>query len=177
MYYALATSTLGRCAGSFGAPGRSFLPTSSFVDSAVFEILSVVFKQDNSRAYISDWSGFIKIINWKNNANIEKDFDFTQNCINVGDDNFKICLTKDDKNLLVASTKKQRVFDTQTKNVTKEFDLKRTVYGIDQIKDGNSALIAEYRGKQSIIDLETMQVAETQQIDLPGKELTQIALI
>jgi len=67
-------------------------------------IYSMAFTQDHSTAYMNEYYGIIKIINWKNNATCEQDFDFTENPIQVGKIcTSTICLTKDDKNLLVGS--------------------------------------------------------------------------
>jgi len=95
-------------------------------------INSVAFTQDNLGAYISDYNGNIKLIKWKHDATTEKDFDFSRSSIQVGSDfTEKICLTKDDKNLLVGSDEYLRVFNTLTRFVTKKFKLNDYVMGLN----------------------------------------------
>ena len=139
---------------------------------------SVVFTQDNQSAYISGWDGNIKMINWKPNATSEYDFDFTQSPIKVGTDvTFEICLTKDDKNLLVGSNKLVSVFNTETRKVTQKIHLTSYIRGIKLIKDGESVLIAEENGIMSIIDLKTMEITANQKANPEGIFFRKIAVI
>ena len=70
-------------------------------------IYSVAFLRDNQSAFIAEYKGSIKIINWKAGASSGDDFDLTQKCKKVSKFYTKaICLTKDDKYLLVGSDKR-----------------------------------------------------------------------
>ena len=119
----------------------------------------MAFTQDNQGAFISEYSGKIKMIRWKPNANTELDFDFTQKIFRVGNSStFQICLTRDDKNLLVGSKGLVNVFNIETRNVTKEYKLDAVVRGIKFIDGGKGVLIAEDNGDLTIINLETMEM-------------------
>ena len=123
------------------------------------EIHSVAFTQDNQSAYISDLTGNIRMIKWKLNASSGHDFDLTQKSKVVGASiTREICLTKDDTNLLVGSDELVSVFNTETREVTKEFKFTDVVCGIKLINYGKSVFIAEQNGDLSIIDLETMEI-------------------
>ena len=66
-------------------------------------IYSMACSRDNQSAFISDWYGNIKIINWKADANSGDDFYFSED-FKIGTRTHSICLTKDEKYLLVASS-------------------------------------------------------------------------
>ena len=138
-------------------------------------ICSVAFTQDNQSAFISDWEGKIKMIKWKPNANTEQDFDFTQNSTKVGNEfTLQICLTRDDKNLLVGTKGFVRVFNTETRKVTKVFKLVYHAIGIKLIGYGKNALIADYNGDLTIINLETMEISSSHQNAINGKKVRAI---
>ena len=125
------------------------------------DIYSMAFSRDNQTAYISDYDGNIKIINWCLGADSEHDFDFNEQPKKVGyGETRSICLTKDEKYLLVGSKGLVAVFETTTKEVKvwKEIVLTVNVHGINLIKDGKFALVAEYNGDLSIIDLESWDI-------------------
>ena len=85
-------------------------------------IFSMAFSRDNQSAFISDWEGSIKMIKWQAGANSEEDFDFTEKPIRVGVRfTVSICLTKDEKYLIVGSEKLVSLFETTTREVTKKF--------------------------------------------------------
>ena len=140
-------------------------------------IHSVTFTKNNQGAYISDRSGNIKMIKWTPNASSEHDFDLTQNstqlCMGYISE---ICLTKDEKNLLFGLPGLLGVFNTEIRNVTKEFILSDYVMGIKLVNDGKNALIAEENGDLTIIDLETLKITQSHKntIDL---FLSQISVI
>ena len=84
----------------------------------------MAFSRDNESVFISDRDGNIKIINWKRGTNFGNDFDFTQNSKKIGKcGTDSICLTKDEKYLLIGSEELLIVFETSTKKVIKEFKL------------------------------------------------------
>ena len=112
------------------------------------------------------------MIKWKPNASTEQDFDFTQKTNQVSTAYIdKICLTRDDKNLLVGSHKLVSVFNTETRNVTKKFKLNCLVSGINMIAGGKSALISEESGDLTIINLETMEMSPTHKNVINCQEL------
>ena len=77
-------------------------------------VWSVAFTQDNRSAFVSDMEGNIKIIKWTPNASTEHDLNFDQKTKHVSKSGIGlICLTIDDKNLLVASEKMVSVFKTE----------------------------------------------------------------
>jgi len=72
----------------------------------------MAFTKDNLGAYICDAHGFIKFIGWKHDAITEQDFE-SQNQKRVANSGARqLCLTKEDKNLLLVFSNRLRVFDT-----------------------------------------------------------------
>ena len=95
------------------------------------------------------------MIRWQVDASSENDFDFEEEPKKVGrGDTFSICLTKDEKYLLVGSRTQLSILETNTRRVAKKFNLNTTVRGIFLIKDGKKAIIAEEYGVFTIIDLQ-----------------------
>ena len=118
------------------------------------------------------------MIKWLAGANSGGDFDFTEKPKKVGNDcTFSICLTKDEKYLLVGSTGLVRVFETTTREVTKEFKLTTFVSGINLIKDGKKAIIVQGNGNLSILDLETLEIKKIARNIAKGKGLSTIMVI
>ena len=121
-------------------------------------IYSVAFLRDNQGAFICDLYGDIKLIKWKADAHSWDYFDFTEEPKRVGRPlTYSMCLTKDEKYLLVGSEGLVRVFVTKTREVTKEIKFTYYVKGISLIKDGKKAIIIAKNGNLSILDLETME--------------------
>ena len=108
------------------------------------DIHSMAFSRNNQSVFISDYSGNIKTIKWKAGVNSGDEFDFTEELKKVGN-NFtsSICLTKDEKYLLVGSHELVSVFETTKNKITKEFKLTNFVQGMSLIKDGQIVVIAE----------------------------------
>ena len=141
-------------------------------------ISKVAFTQDNLGAYISDSKGNINLVKWTPDASSESDFDINKDVTQVGNGSTsKICLTGDDKNLLVGSDGLVSVFNTETKKVTKEFKMKQDIRGIKLIDNGKSALIAEYSGDLTIINLETMEISSSNKHKTKGNGLWTIVLV
>ena len=141
-------------------------------------IQDVAFTQDNQGAFISDYGGFVKMIKWKPNANTEKDFDFTEKSIDVGTRGIdKICLTRDDKNILAGSLNGVDVINIETRKVTKTFNMNSPVLGVKLIGDGTNALIGETNCNLTIINLETMEISSIHKKTANGKYLQKMALI
>ena len=148
------------------------------IQALSFHIKSVAFTQGHQSAYISDIGGNVKMINWKQNTNSKHDFDFTQNSIKVGNYNTnETCLTKDDKNLFVGSGNHVRVFNTETRKVTKQFKLNDNVHGLMLINSGKNVIIAQRNGDLSIIDLKTFEISRIHKNVTDGKRLTKILVI
>ena len=123
-------------------------------------IYSMAFSRDNQSAFISDFYGNIKIINWKAGTNSEDQLNLIQNFEKVGDyGTYSICLTKDEKYLLVGSNGLVCVFEIATREVAKEIRLWDMVKGISLIQDGKKAIIIESGAGFSIIDLETLEIS------------------
>ena len=140
-------------------------------------ISSVAFSHDNQNAFISDWNGMIKKIRWQANANSGDEFDFTEEPKKVGMFNTpSICLTKDEKYLLVGSRKLVSVYKISNRKITKYIKMQYDVMGISLIKDGTEAIIAEEDGKLSVIDLKTLQITISKNIT-NGIQLAQIIVI
>ena len=134
--------------------------TLKFIQIMRVDITSVTSLRDNQRAFITDWYGNIKMIKWQTDANSRDEFDFTEELKKVGSNStVSTCLTKDEKYLLVGSFQLVSVFETTTREVTKEFKLTTNVKTISLVKDGKRAIIAEYNGDLSILDLETMEIS------------------
>ena len=107
----------------------------------------MVFLRDNQSAFISNWVGDIKIIKWKAGANSGDEFDYAEEPKKVGKDHSQsICLTKDEKYLLVGSKSLVRVFEIITGKIIKQFELTTYLRGINLIKNGKKAIIAERNG-------------------------------
>ena len=122
-------------------------------------ISSVAFSRDNHSAFISDYEGNIKMIKWQAGADSKDNFDFDEEPTKVvGDTTSTICLTKDEKYLIVGSFQLLSILETETRKVIKEFKHMRFISGITLIKDGKTAIIAETNGTLSIIDQETLEI-------------------
>ena len=123
-------------------------------------IQSVAISTDNQKAFISDHSGNIKIIKWKPEAgSIKISGHSEEENTKVGNNlTYSICLTKDEKYLLVGSDGLVSLFETETREVTKEYIMQTCVVAIKLIKNGKKALIAEENGNLSIIDLENFEM-------------------
>ena len=142
-------------------------------------IFSIAFTKDNQRAFISDYYGKIKMIMWVPNASTENDFDLTQASIIVGKGRIflKICLTGDDKNLLVGSEKLLTVFSTETRKIIREIKLNHYVRGMKVDSNSTNVLIAEGNGNITIINTDSMEVVSGHMNADNGKGLWSITLI
>ena len=111
-------------------------------------------------------------------ANSGDGFDFSEEPKKVGRDGTEsICLTKDEKYLIVRSHKLVNILETDTREVTKEFKLIYDVRGISLIKDGIQAIIAESNGNLNILDLETLKISSIAKIVTNDRYLNKITLI
>ena len=141
-------------------------------------IFSVIFLKDNKTAFVCDNYGYIHKIRWQTGANSVLDFSFIEERKKVGNlGTESICLTKDEKYLLVGSEDGLSILETETRKVTKEFKLTYCVMQITLIEDGKKAFIAEYNGDLSIIDLETWEIFLIAKKVANGKGLRKIAVI
>ena len=123
-------------------------------------MFSMAFSGDNKSAFISNYSGNIKMIKWEPNASSEDEFDFTEEPKKVGNgDTFSICFTKDEKYLLFGRYLSLLVLETETREVKKEFKLTNVVKTVSLLQDGKKAIIAEENGNLSILDLETLEIS------------------
>ena len=127
-------------------------------------ISSVAFSRDNQSAYISSYSGHIKMIKWQVGANSEDEFDFTEESKQAGGFIQSICLTKDEKYLLVGLSPHLRILETETREVRKKFKLTGLVVTISLIQDGKKAIITQTNGNFSILDLETLKKSNAKNI-------------
>ena len=118
------------------------------------------------------------MINWQADTNSEIEFDFTEEPKQVGNSLISsICLTKDEKYLLVGSYEYVRVFETATREVIKKFKLRTYVMAITLIKDGEAAIVGELNSNVSIIDLKTLKISPIAERILKGEQLNRILLI
>ena len=123
-------------------------------------IHSIAFSRDNQSAFICDSNGYLKMIKWQAGANSKYKFDLIQKPQKVCTGYIRsICLTKDEKYLLIGSKGLVSLFEIRTREVTKEFKLTSIVQGICLIKYGKKVIIAERNGNLSIIDLETLEIS------------------
>ena len=138
----------------------------------------MAFSHDNQSAFIGDDKGNIKMIKWKQNASSGDDFDFSEKPKKVGNGwTFSICLTKDEKYLLVGSNRLVSLYETTTREITKEFKMIFYVVQISLIKDGKKAIIAESNGDLSIINLGTLEISSIAENITNDKVLTSFAII
>ena len=143
-----------------------------------YAIFSVAFSRDNQRVFISDQEGSIKMIKWQANANSEDDFDFSEEPKILSDGVIiSMCLTKDEKYLLVGQSESLRVVETETRKVTKEFRMKDYVQNIQLIQDGKKAIIAEDNGNISILNVETLEISSATKNIKNGTTLNTILVI
>ena len=142
------------------------------------DICSVAFSRDNQSAFISDYDGNIKMIKWQALANSGDGFDLIEEPKEVERNGIlSICLTKDEKYLLVGSSYLLSIFEIETEEVKKEFQLTTYVRAISLIQDGKLAIIAEENGDLSIIDLESMEIKKIAENITKNKHLRRIAII
>ena len=91
----------------------------------------MAFTYDNLGAYVSDYKGSCKSIKWKKDVTNRYDFDYSNLATQVGQTStHAMCLTKDNKYLLVIEATKLRIFDTLTMDFIKEFYLDHAANGI-----------------------------------------------
>ena len=141
-------------------------------------IRSMAFSCDNQSAFICDYYGSIKLIKWKTDANSGNDFYFSEDPKEVGFfPTHTICLTKDDKYLLVGSYQLVSVFETKTREVKTKFEMGDAVTALSLIKDGKQAIIAEYNSNLSILDLETMEISSIAENITNDMQLTCFSII
>ena len=118
------------------------------------------------------------MIKWQAGANSGDDFDFTEEGKKVDNKYIQsICLSKDEKYLLVGSWKLLSVFETKTGEIKKKFELSDFLPGINFIKNGKKAIIAEENGNQSILDLETLEISSIAKNITNGKDLMKITIL
>lgn len=122
-------------------------------------ILEVAFLSDNETAFVCDYNGNIQRTKLSYCADSKNKSDFTEDSTNVSKKGTRaICLTKDEKYLIVGSQETLSLYDTTTREVTKEFIVTDCVMGISLIQDGQKAIIAQYSGDLSILHLENMEL-------------------
>ena len=81
----------------------------------------MAFSRDNQNAFISDEDGNIKMIKWQAGSNPGDYFDCTDEPKKVGDFfTYSMCLTKDEKYLLLGLNYLLIIFQTKTRKVTKK---------------------------------------------------------
>ena len=142
------------------------------------DILSIAFSRDNQHAFTSIMEENIKMIKWKSNASTKNEFDFTEKPQNIGDGFISsLCLTKDEKYLLVGASKLLRLYETETRKVTKEFEMTGIVVGMSLIKDYKKAIIAEQNGNLYILDLETMEICSIAKNITDDRELRRMIVV
>ena len=119
----------------------------------------MAFSRDNKRAFISDMDGNLRIIKWQAGANSRDEFDLTEQPKRVIKRIIdSICLTKDEKYIIIGSQQLVCVYVTVTSEVIKTYKMKRHVQDIKLFKDGKKAIIASINGDLHIFDEETMQI-------------------
>ena len=161
--------------GIFDLQSHKTLKNINFLSEAIF---GVTFSRDNQNACIGDNNGLFKMIKWKADAKSGDDFHFTKKSNNVGHfPSGAMCLTKDDKYLLVGSSKYVCVFENKTRKVKKKFKLKSNIQGISLVQDGKKAIIAESNGNLSIVDLETLEMSLIAENITRGISLNKIIVI
>ena len=120
---------------------------------------SMTFSRNNQSAFISDNCGNIKMIKWQAGSNSGDHFHLTEESKQVGNNIKSICLTKDEKYLLIGERELVYVFETITRKIIKKFNLTDDVQEIILIKNGKKAIIAEKNGDLSVLDLETIEIS------------------
>ena len=142
------------------------------------DICSIAFSRDNQSAWVSGFNGYIKMIKWQTGASSGDDFDFADKVERVGAGGTNsICLTKDEKYLLVGSSKAMSVFEIETTRVIRKIKHAYIVKAITLIKDGKDAVVAERNGSMYAIDLETLNIYPIAKNITKNKYLTSIAII
>ena len=144
----------------------------------VNNIHSVAVSRARKGAYIVDRDGKILIIKWKADTNSWDGFDFTHESKSVGNGTYNsICLSKDEKYLLVGSWKLLSIFEAETKTVIKKFKLTTYVIAINLVNHAKKALIGEENGNLSIFDLETFKISSVAKNITKNKMLGKILVL
>ena len=118
------------------------------------------------------------MIKWKTEANSSEDFYFTQNPKLIGKGlTYTICLTKDEKYLLVGSQWELSICETATRKVIKQFEMKDWVKTITLVKDGKVAIVSDDEGGLHSIDLETLEISSISENISNGNKLSTITVI
>ena len=111
-------------------------------------------------------------------ANSGDGFDFKNETKKLGSFyTWSICLTKDEKYLLVGSAYYVNIVETATREVKKQLELEYNVMTINLIEHGTKAIIAQEWGDLSILDLETLEISSNAENITNGKKLKKIIVI
>ena len=166
-------------------------------------IFSVAFSRDNQTVFISDKSGYIKMIKWQASANSGDDFDFNEKPIKVGMfDTYSICLTKDEKYLLVGGCERVCIFAITKLRLSKPYKSKNVVRTLSQnglsekamfrqlqpyygvfvrtitlAGDGKTAIIVENNGGLCTLNLETFEIKKIAKDKKKVKRLYNVIVI
>lgn len=135
----------------------------------------VSFAKDSQSAWVSENGGYIKKITVTKENNSGYKVDLNNKSISVADGEKidPICLTGDGKSLLIGESSWLKIFDINTKELTKEYNMSDYILQIKLIGDGQKALIAVMDGTLSILDLELQTVTKIVKLDLPYEKTEQ----
>ena len=135
------------------------------------DIYSMVITKNNEFGYISDWTGNIRIFDFKT-------FKFLEKSKQIGMQNTKnICLVNNDEDLLVASDAIVKVYNTKSKKIVNTLKFSHTVMKISLINEDESFIIASKNGDLCVVDLKSLKIKHTYKDITKNYELTSIAVI
>ena len=111
-------------------------------------IHSIIFTKDNLGAFISVWGVDIKRITWRSCPKHEADFKIAQMYKKlVSNKACELCLTRNDESLLMSASKSLKIFCLTTISIIKKISMGNSIYSINLINSGKSALITEQNGR------------------------------
>lgn len=119
------------------------------------------FKKDKSLIVMTSL-GYAKRIDFVSDYNCLDHFEVIRNygAMTGGVDSRFMCLTGDEKNIIVGSDLFLRVINSETGLIVKKIKFKHEIKGIELFDDGKKVIIATSNGLMTIIDLDSMEVSE-----------------
>ena len=128
-------------------------------------------------AYWCDYYGNIFKIIWKPNATCQEDFELVEEKALKGNETSHLCLTDDDKYLIIGLLNDVQVFNVDTWEVVKEHKFGNSIQAISLINNGNHVLIAVQNGDMIVIDTKNFEIIFKELEITKHHQLTKITII
>jgi len=113
------------------------------------DIYSMIITKDDQNVYITDISGNMRRMQWKKNTFSKDGYEFINaKEENIGSDfTYKVCLTKDEENLVVACNQIVRLYNIRNQIQYKFLYLSSNLFSLDFIENQNSVIVLQKNGE------------------------------